>query len=57
MRAAGWNMRGFGRSGRRTQLRDFISKEQLDLIILQETMRQDFTDQELRSLVNGELFH
>jgi exonuclease III len=57
MRAAGWNMRGFGRSGQKTQLRDFISKEQLDIIFLQETMRQDFTDQELRGLVNGELFH
>jgi exonuclease III len=57
MRAAGWNMRGFGRSGRRTQLHDFIRKEQLDIIFLQETMRQDFTDQELRGLVNNELFH
>jgi hypothetical protein len=50
-------MRGFGQSGRKTQLWDFISKEQLDIIFLQETMRQDFIDQELRGLVNGELFH
>jgi endonuclease/exonuclease/phosphatase family metal-dependent hydrolase len=50
-------MRGFGRSGRRTQLHDFIRKEQLDIIFLQETMPQDFTDHELRGLVNGELFH
>jgi endonuclease/exonuclease/phosphatase family metal-dependent hydrolase len=50
-------MMGFGRSGRRTQLRDFIRKEQLDTIFLQETMRQDFADQELLGLVNGELFH
>jgi exonuclease III len=57
MRAAGWNMRGFGRSGRRTQLQDFIKKERLDIIFLQETMRQEFTDQELRSLVSGDLFH
>jgi endonuclease/exonuclease/phosphatase family metal-dependent hydrolase len=57
MRAAGWNMRGFGQSGRRTQFRDFIRKEQLNIIFLQETIRQDFTDQELRGLVNGELFH
>jgi exonuclease III len=57
MRAAGWNMRGFSWSGQRTQLHDFISKEQLDIIFLQETMHQDFTDRELRSLVNGELFH
>jgi hypothetical protein len=57
MRVAGWNMRGFGRSGRRTQLYDFIKKERLDIIFPQETMRQDFTDQELRSLVSGDLFH
>jgi hypothetical protein len=29
----------------------------MDIIFLQETMRQDFTDQELRSLVSGDLFH
>jgi exonuclease III len=57
MKVAGWNLRGFGRSGRKTQLKDFIKKEALDIIFLQETMRQDFTDQELRGLVNGELFH
>jgi endonuclease/exonuclease/phosphatase family metal-dependent hydrolase len=50
-------MRGFGHSGRRTQLQDFIKKKRLDIIFLQETMRQDFTDQELRSLVSGDLFH
>jgi hypothetical protein len=32
-------------------------KEKIDAIFLQETMRQDFTDQELMNLVNGELFH
>jgi endonuclease/exonuclease/phosphatase family metal-dependent hydrolase len=57
MRAAGWNMRGFGRSGRKTQVKEFVRKENLDIIFLQETMRQDFTDQELRGIVNGELFH
>jgi exonuclease III len=57
MTAAGWNMRGFGQSGRKTQVKEFMKKENLDIIFLQETMRQEFTDQELRSLVNGELFH
>jgi exonuclease III len=57
MKVAGWNLRGFGRSGRKTQLKDFIRKEALDIIFLQETMCQDFTDQELRGLVNGDLFH
>ena len=53
----GWNPRGFGRRGRRSQLKEYIRKEKLDIIFLQETMRQDFTDQELRGLVNGESFH
>jgi exonuclease III len=57
MKVDGWNLRGFGRSGRKTQLKDFIRKEALDIIFLQETMRQEFTDQELRGLVNGEMFH
>jgi exonuclease III len=57
MKVAGWNLRGFVRSGRKTQLKDFIRKEALDIIFLQETMHQDFTDQELRGLVNGEMFH
>jgi exonuclease III len=57
MRIVGWNMRGFGKSGRRTQLKEYIQKEKIDAIFLQETMRQDFTDQELMNLVNGELFH
>jgi exonuclease III len=50
-------MRGFDRRGQRTQIQDFLKKEQLDIIFLQETMRKDFTDQELRGLVNGVLFH
>jgi exonuclease III len=57
MKVAGWNLWGFDQSGRKTQLKDFIKKEVLDIIFLQETMRQDFTDQELRGLVNGEVFH
>jgi endonuclease/exonuclease/phosphatase family metal-dependent hydrolase len=57
MRAAGWNMRGFGQNGQKTQVKEFVRKENLDIIFLQETMRQDFTDQELRGIVNGELFH
>jgi exonuclease III len=56
MKALGWNFRGFGRSGRKTQLKDYIKKERIDIIFLQETMRHDFTDQELRNLVEGEQF-
>jgi exonuclease III len=47
---------GFGRSGQKTQLKEYIKKERIDIIFLQETMRQDFTDQDLRTLVEGEQF-
>jgi exonuclease III len=57
MRIVGWNIRGFGRSGRKTQIKELARKEAVDVLFLQETIRQDFTDQELRSLVNGEVFH
>jgi hypothetical protein len=32
-------MRGFGQSGRKTQVKEFVRKESLDVIFLQETMR------------------
>jgi exonuclease III len=57
MRIVGWNIRGFGHSGRRTQIKDLVRKECVDILFLQEMIRQDFTDQELRLLVNGEVFH
>jgi exonuclease III len=54
MRIVGWNIHGFGR---KTQIKELARKEAVDVLFLQETIRQDFTDQELRSLVNGEVFH
>jgi exonuclease III len=57
MRIAGWNVRGFSSIGRRTQLKELIRKDQIDIIFLQETIKQDFTDQELRGLVGRELYH
>ena len=49
-------MRGLGQSGHRTQLKDYIILERLDIIFVQETIRQDFTDQELRNLEGGDKF-
>ena len=56
MRVLIWNMRGFGRRGRRNQLREYLRKVKVDIIILQETIRQSFSDHELRSLELGGLF-
>ena len=49
MRAGFYNIRGFGRPGRCTQIKDFISRERLDFVGLQETIKSSFTPSELRS--------
>jgi exonuclease III len=56
MRALFWNIRGFGRRGRRTLLKDYLRLHRIDLVLLQETIKQDFTDAELASLEVGEKF-
>jgi exonuclease III len=50
MRAMFWNIRGFGVRGRRTMLKDYLRKHRIDIVCLQETIKQDFMDHELRSL-------
>ena len=45
-----WNLCGFGQVGRRNQLRDYMRSEDVDIVGLQETIRQDFTIQELEGL-------
>ncbi|XP_071683220.1 uncharacterized protein [Lolium perenne] len=56
MRALFWNIRGFGRRGRRTLLKEYLRLHRIDLVLLQETIKQDFTDAELTSLEVGEKF-
>ena len=56
MRCLFLNIRGFGVPGRRTLLKDNIRKHKIDVICLQETIRQSFSDQELHSLEVGDLF-
>jgi exonuclease III len=56
MRVLIWNIRGFGRRGRRNQLRDYLRTNKLDILFLQETIRQDFTLGELDSLEVGASF-
>jgi exonuclease III len=45
-----WNIRGFGNLGWRHQLIDYIRQEEIDIVGLQETIRQDFSIQELQGL-------
>ncbi|KAK1669324.1 hypothetical protein QYE76_057483 [Lolium multiflorum] len=46
----------FDRKGRRTLLKDYLRLHRIDVVLLQETIKHDFTDAELRSLEVGENF-
>ena len=56
MRALFYNIRGFGRAGRRTLIKNLLREHRIDIVCLQETIKQDFTDVELQSLEVGEKF-
>ena len=45
-----WNMRGFGQEGRRRQLINYLRDKDVDIVGLQETIRQDLSIAELESL-------
>jgi exonuclease III len=51
------NIQGWGAPGRRTQLKDIFKTEQVDIIGLQETIKQDFSAQELHWLEHGGQFN
>jgi hypothetical protein len=56
MKSLLYNIRGFGQQGRRTQLKDFMREHRFDVMGLQETIKQDFSTAELRSLECGHPF-
>ena len=45
-----WNIRGFGHVGRRTLLKEYMRKEDMDIVGLQETIKTDFRFHELLAL-------
>jgi hypothetical protein len=51
------NIRGWNAPGRRTQLKDTFRNDRVDIIGLQETIKQDFSAQELRWLEHGGQFN
>jgi hypothetical protein len=51
-----WNMRDFERPARRTQVKEYMKKENLDGIGLLETIRESFTQKELDDLAGGSSF-
>jgi exonuclease III len=51
-----WNVRGLGGKGIRRQLKEMVDKNRVDIIYLQETMKENFTIAELRGLASGQSF-
>jgi len=49
-----WNIRGLNSGGRKKQLGELLSKHQVDVVCLQETIKQKFTNRELTSLAGGQ---
>jgi exonuclease III len=45
-----WNIRDWGQEGRRRQLKDFINREGVDMIGVQETIMDDFSMNELEQI-------
>jgi len=56
MRILFWNVRGLGRAYRRGWIKEHILAEDLDIVALQETIKQDFTDSELKELSGNREF-
>jgi exonuclease III len=48
MRAGFYNIRDYGRPARRTQIKEFITRQHLDFVALQETMKSSFSPADLR---------
>ena len=51
-----WNIRGMGKLARVRHLKDLMAQEQIDIIGIQETIKQSFSTQELENLVKWGLF-
>jgi exonuclease III len=45
-----WNVRGLGKGFRRSLVKDHVIQEDLDVVALQETIKQNFDDIELKEL-------
>jgi exonuclease III len=56
MRILCWNVRGLDGKGRRRQLKEMVDINRVDIICLQETMKENFTVAELRGLASGKSF-
>jgi len=53
MRFLVWNVRGLGKPARRRQIREYIWQENIDVVGLQETIKEDFSPQLLQEIDGG----
>lgn len=56
MRILFWNVRGLGKAYRRSWVKNHILSEDLDIVALQETIKQDFSDFELKEMAGNRYF-
>lgn len=56
MRFLFWNVRGLGKGSRRRQVREFINDHNLEVVGLQETIKNSFSDAELLELAGNRNF-
>jgi exonuclease III len=52
-----WNIHGLGKLARIRQLKEMIMRERIDIVGVQEIIKQDFTDRELQILNQGGDFY
>jgi len=53
MKGLFWNIRGMGQPARIRQLKELLVQHQVDVVRLQETIKQSFSQKELDSLMPG----
>lgn len=56
MRVMFWNVRGLGTTHRRGYVKNHVIQEDLDIVAIQETIKQDFTDAELKEMAGCQDF-
>lgn len=56
MRTLFWNVKGLGKAFRRNWVKEHILDEDLDVVAIQETIKQDFADWELKEMAGNRDF-
>jgi exonuclease III len=51
-----WNVRGLGMTHRRGYVKNHVIQEDLDIVAIQETIKQDFTNAELKEMAGCQDF-